>query len=669
MYSLKNISIGRKVGGGFGVVLVLLVAIAAIGFVAQNRIDSHFSEYRDLASQTSRTAQIQANLLDARVEVGNYIRTGSEDAIEKVTARASSAREAAETLKAETTDETIIEALDRIEEGLATYIDEFEYVVDEQKRRDRGIATLDETGEAMEKALTGLMQSADEDFAVEQAYRAALTLRSLLLSQANINKYIIENSNAAYSRALIELGRFETAMAELRDGLESEERKKVAAKVEELGQTYRQAFETLHGAILSRNASVSGTLDQVGPEISAAIEGMNLEVAARQEELGQAAVASIRNATLVSGGIAALALLIGVLAATAIARGISRPVGAMTAAMNRLADKDLDVEIPAQDHGDEIGEMAKAMEVFKGNMQRTEEMAAVQERERLARIERAERIEKLNAAFDSGVSGILETLSTAAADLQSTARSMSTISEETNSQAASVAAAAEEAATNVQTVASAAEELSASISEIGRQMRHSSDMTNSASERAKSSQRAVENLAQSAEKIGTVVGLITDIAEQTNLLALNATIEAARAGDAGKGFAVVASEVKNLATQTGRATEEISSQIESVQSETRNAVAEIEQIVSTIEEINQIAVTITAAVEEQNAATSEIARNVQEASAGTQEVTENIASVSHAAGESGNAANRVLVATDQLSSESGRLRKLVGAFLSDVKAA
>ena len=265
----------------------------------------------------------------------------------------------------------------------------------------------------------------------------------------------------------------------------------------------------------------------------------------------------------------------------------------------------------------------------------------------------------------NNVKNVTEIVAAASTEMQNTAQSLSATAEQTQQQSAAVAAAAEQASANVQTVASAAEELSSSIEEVGRQVTESSNIAQNAAKEAEATNEAVEELAVAAEKIGEVVELINDIAAQTNLLALNATIEAARAGDAGKGFAVVANEVKSLASQTAKATGDISAQISSIQSATSNAVTAIKGIGDTISRVNEIATAIASAVEEQGAATQEIARNVQEAAAGTQEVSSNITEVQKAATQTGESSNQVLEAAGELSKQAEALQAEIEKFLTD----
>ena len=364
-----------------------------------------------------------------------------------------------------------------------------------------------------------------------------------------------------------------------------------------------------------------------------------------------------------------LGIAIGAAIAFFTSRSIATPVVEMTQSMKRLAEGDLEVEVPAQGRGDEIGDMSGAVQVFKDNaIERVRLEKEQKEAEIRTEKEKKAMMNKMADDFEASVGGVVQSVSSSATQMQSSAQSMASISEETSSQAVTVAAASEEASTNVQTVASAAEELSSSIGEISRQVSQSSTVAKAAVEEAGKTREVVQGLIGSSEKIGEVIALIQDIADQTNLLALNATIEAARAGDAGKGFAVVASEVKNLANQTAKATGQISGQITDIQNASQEAAGAIEGIGKTIGEVNEIASAIAAAVEEQGAATSEIARNVEQAAAGTNDVSSNIASVTEAAGEGGKAASEVLDAAGELSSQSETLRAEMDKFLEQVRA-
>ena len=368
-------------------------------------------------------------------------------------------------------------------------------------------------------------------------------------------------------------------------------------------------------------------------------------------------------------GVMMAAVVMCLLLAYVIISNISGPIRLLTRAMTRLAASDWSTEVPGTMRKDELGDMAKTVSVFKANGVEAARLAAGQEAERTAKEKRVARLDALTRGFETKASELVAQVSAAATELQATAQSMTGTAGEATQQATNVAAAAEQASANVQTVAAAAEELSSSISEISRQVAQSAKVAGKALEDAKRTDGVVQALAEGAQKIGEVVGLISNIAGQTNLLALNATIEAARAGDAGKGFAVVASEVKSLATQTAKATDDIARQITQIQNATKGAVESIRGIGATIGEISAIAAAIAAAVEEQGSATQEIARNVQQASAGTQEVSSNIVGVSQGASDTGAAATQVLGAAGELSRQAEQLRSEVGLFITGVKAA
>ena len=437
-------------------------------------------------------------------------------------------------------------------------------------------------------------------------------------------------------------------------------------------QTYLQTSEKLIALPQSspqRQDLATSILDIVGPKVASDMESLKLELKAEQDLIGPEIAAAVKTSVLVSSIVAAIAIIFGISCAWVIGMGISRPIKNITDAMTKLAGGDKTTEIPAQDHKDEIGDMAQAVLVFKENMIKAEELAIKDAEARKQREVRAALIEKLTANFDQDVAKVLADVSASSAQLQTTAQSMQQTADKTSEQSTVVASAAEQATNNVQTVAAASEELTTSISEISEQVTQSANVADRAVSEAERTNAQIRNLADAAQKIGDVVGLISDIAAQTNLLALNATIEAARAGEAGKGFAVVAAEVKNLANATSKATDEITGQITAVQQETGVAVDAIDSISRTIKDISTITATIASAVEEQGSATLEISRNVQEASEGTSQVSQSIVTVNDGATLTGQSASEVLEASENLTSHAEHLRSQIEQFLSEVKAA
>jgi methyl-accepting chemotaxis protein len=413
-------------------------------------------------------------------------------------------------------------------------------------------------------------------------------------------------------------------------------------------------------------------MNDSGVKQRAAVEvggGVLAEVTAADGEIADDVRRSLSNTLLMVLATAALAIALSLGAAALLGRAISRPTTRLTAAMGQLTAGDTAVEIDGTERKDELGRMAVAVQVFKENMIRNIELSQQTAREQEERTARAERLEQLTAGFDAQVRALLRIVAEAAGGMNDTSGRLAETASSAHEQASALEDTAKEMSGNVQTVAAASEELSSSIGEISTQVQRQSGMARSASDAAEASRRQVRGLADAAQKIGEVIELITGIAEQTNLLALNATIEAARAGEAGKGFAIVASEVKNLATQTAKATDEISSQIQAMQSQTGSTVDAIERINAQIREMTEVSATVASAVEEQNAATQEISRSAQQASQGTERVTGSIQAMTQAAEGTGAASTEVTTAAQGLSENAEALKRLIDAFLTDVKAA
>jgi methyl-accepting chemotaxis protein len=392
-------------------------------------------------------------------------------------------------------------------------------------------------------------------------------------------------------------------------------------------------------------------------------------IADAAQQSTQASAAAHRTSILLLAG-NLLGLALGIAMMLWIVRGgVTGPLAALGKVMGDLAGGHLEAEVTGLDRKDEVGQMARTVEVFKTNAHRVQAMEREQaEAKAKAEADRKRAMLAMADNFESSVMGLVKGVSSQATELQATAQGMATGAGQASEQAGTVAAAAREATTNVQTVAAATEELSSSIAEISHHVTEAARVSTQASEETARANTMVEGLARAADKIGEVVKLINDIASQTNLLALNATIEAARAGDAGKGFAVVAGEVKNLANQTGRATEEIGQQIATVQEETRRTVEAIKGIATVIDQVREISSGIASAVEEQGAATKEIARNVQQAATGTEDVSANIVGITQAAQNAVSGAHEILAASGDLAKNAETMRAEVTRFLDTVRA-
>ena len=426
--------------------------------------------------------------------------------------------------------------------------------------------------------------------------------------------------------------------------------RKQAVAVFDLSESFVQdkAIEVLNGPFSETNKQVEATLTALLSSVRNTADGQVVELSAARDFQIMA--------------IAAVSLI-------GLARGLARRLRRITAAMAALSGGDMEVEVAAANDRDEIGEMARALQVFKDNMIEARRLETGQRGEQVRKEQRQQHVEQSVHEFNRAVSASLQALADAATELRGASETVSSTALETNLQAIAVSSASEQATGNVRTVAAASQELSASIEEIARQVTHASEMAGRSVGEAQRTDGSVRELVDAATRIGESVQLINNIASQTNLLALNATIEAARAGEAGRGFSVVASEVKSLASQTAKATQEITGQITAIQTATNNVVEAIKGIGGTIGQVNEISVSIASAIEQQGAATQEIVRHTEEVANGTAEVSTNIGGVSRGIAATETAATRVLAATEELNKQTASLRAEVDHFLVDIQAA
>ena len=436
--------------------------------------------------------------------------------------------------------------------------------------------------------------------------------------------------------------------------------RKQAVAVFDLSESFVQdkAIEVLNGPFSETNKQVEATLTALLSSVRNTADGQVVELsAARDFQIMAIAAVSLIGLVIVDG--------FGIF----LARGLARRLRRITAAMAALSGGDMEVEVAAANDRDEIGEMARALQVFKDNMIEARRLETGQRGEQVRKEQRQQHVEQSVHKFNRAVSASLQALADAATELRGASETVSSTALETNLQAIAVSSASEQATGNVRTVAAASQELSASIEEIARQVTHASEMAGRSVGEAQRTDGSVRELVDAATRIGESVQLINNIASQTNLLALNATIEAARAGEAGRGFSVVASEVKSLASQTAKATQEITGQITAIQTATNNVVEAIKGIGGTIGQVNEISVSIASAIEQQGAATQEIVRHTEEVANGTAEVSTNIGGVSRGIAATETAATRVLAATEELNKQTASLRAEVDHFLVDIQAA
>lgn len=437
-------------------------------------------------------------------------------------------------------------------------------------------------------------------------------------------------------------------------------------------QQPEQVFDT-HDDMLAAEleADVAAELvDDLADQLIAELNAIASIGDAISSGMDEQAAEQVRSAFVAVGALSIIILALSTVLFILVRQTITAPLVKMICAMNSLARGDMDVSVSDDAREDEVGQLNAAYNVFRNQaLEKAELLRQQDEAKAQAERDRKQALLEFVDQFESAVGGVVDSVSSASQELQVSAHTMTDISKQTNERAGVVATASEEASTNVQTVASAAEEISASVSEIGRQASDSSTKARDAEAEAQQTVAKVKTLSDAAKRIGDVVTLIQDIAEQTNLLALNATIEAARAGEAGKGFAVVASEVKNLASQTAKATADISTQITEIQDATETSATAITDISDSIQELSAFSTAIASAVDQQAAATQEIASNVHLAAQATQDVSSNIASVSSSAEESQSSASGVLGAAGELAQQAEQLKTEVSSFVAKVKAA
>ena len=658
-----------KVMLGFAVVLAISAVSMGIAYLGFERVSVGVTSYRKSVSEADLARNIDRELISYRALARYYVVTGKEDDGKAALAAEASLKDAIDQSMKGTTNPAGLEQITRLAREFRTFTKIFadilkvksESALVAQNQLTRGGTMLrykldDLASNAAEAELPAVELGAKQ---VTAQYQAATALA---------NTFVINSDQTVATSALARLKFVENSLRAI-----SSTDEKIVQSVKEVSallDEYRKSLSKL----VENSKSIDELTTEMAESATAIMQGsgaMKVALLSDQQRLESESDASIGETERLIAMLAAGGFLLGGVLAVLLGKGISRPMTAMCKAMRELAGGNFDVVLPGLGRRDELGEMAAAVEEFKLQaIAKAERDAAAQDAQNRAG-SAARRTELIRFAddFEAAVGAIVSNVSSSAVQLESAAGTLTRTAETTQNLSSRVAGASEEASSNMQSVATATEELSASVDEIGRRVRESNKIAEAAVLQAQQTDERIGKLSRAAQQIGDVVKLITAIAEQTNLLALNATIESARAGEAGRGFAVVASEVKSLASQTAKATDEISSHISGMQDATQESVAAIKEIGGTIAEISNIASSIASAVEQQSSATQEIARSVQTVAQGTQEAAANIMQVNRGATETGAASEEVLNSAKSLSTESTRLREELDRFMANIRAA
>jgi methyl-accepting chemotaxis protein len=668
-FRLPTLRFRSKIMLGFTVVLAISAASMGFAYLGFERVSGVVDAYRKSVQEADLARDIDRELISYRALARYFVVTGKEEDGKAALEAEVRLKDAILASMKGTTDRVRLEQIAKLEREFRTFTKIFADML-KTKEESARIAQnqLARTGNALRYKVDDLPSNAEDEEMPLITLGAKKVTEQFQAVTALANTFVVNSDQTVANSALARLKFVENALkaistknAKLLDGI-----KEIDGMLEE----YRRALAMLVGNA-KEIEGLTQEMTETAAEINKASVAMKSDLLADQQRLDAESDSSIAETERLIVMLAAGGLLLGCVWAFFLGIGISRPMTRMCAAMRELAAGNFDVVLPGLGRKDEVGEMAGAVEEFKVQaVARAERDAAAQEAQSKA-ASAARRAELIRFAddFESAVGAIVANVSSSAVQLEAAAGTLTRTAETTQSLSNKVAGASEEASSNMQSVASATEELSASVDEIGRRVKESSQIAEAAVLQAEQTDGRIGKLSRAAQEIGDVVKLITAIAEQTNLLALNATIEAARAGDAGRGFAVVASEVKSLASQTAKATDEISNHISGMQGATQESVAAIKEIGGTIGKISEIASTIASAVTQQSSATQEIARSVQHVAQGTHEAATNVMHVNRGATETGTASEEVLNSARTLSSESTRLREELDRFMANIRAA
>ena len=666
--SLLNLRIRGRLYGGFGALVFIGIALAAIAVWQLDIIRAQVAALTLQSTNTIRAEEIATELQAIRRAVLRYAFDHDEKSMMEAQARLTKTAGLLEVAGKTTGSDQRRAAFGEVAKDVEEIAKKRIALGDAINQMVAGRDLLFTEGDKMAADVQKFVEAAENTEFVHKAN--SLESKVLLVRVANW-RFLATRDEKGLAIFKTNISKAHQQIAELEKANLPQNLAALLASVKAGVSKYSDAFEKTSTNLLLGDGLYYKVLAPVTVSAIERIDGVKDATGQMFKQTTADTENRIASTITVQEVVTGAATLFGLIIAFVIARGIIGPLSGLTSGMRELAAGNFGVVLPGLGRKDEVGEMAQAVETFKVKAEekaRMEAEAKATQDQIAARQRRADMI-RIADDFESAVGEIIDTVSSASNELEASAGTLTSTAERTQGLTSVVAEASAQATSNVQSVASATEELSSSVNEIGRQVQESARMAGEAVNQARQTNDRVSELSMAASRIGDVVELINTIAGQTNLLALNATIEAARAGEAGRGFAVVASEVKALAEQTAKATGEIGQQISGIQTATQESVTAIKEISSTIQKLSEISSTIAAAVEEQGAATQEISRNVQQAARGTQGVSSNITDVQHGATETGSASSQLLAAAQSLSADSNRLRLEVGKFLSSVRTA